>query len=121
MAHYITDADGNLIKVAGNIGSYKEYSMVPSTNYISGIFDMSQKGYHTAYYPPANGYVNIMYNGSSSDLWVQNQTAHFEVSFPSRTNAGVIIPVSKGDKIVFYSTNAGNTTYSFSRFIYSKE
>lgn len=99
----------------------KNYSMTPSSNCINNIFKMGESGYHPVYTAPANGYINIFYNGSSADLWVQNITAGYEVIFPNRGNSSVVIPVSKGDEIQFYSTNAGNTTYSYSKFIYAKE
>lgn len=99
----------------------KSYSMIPSSNCINGIIDMSKSGYHDIYTAPANGYISIFYNGSSSDLWVANLTAGYEVIFPNRGNSSVLIPVCKGDQIKFYSTNDGNTTYSYSKFIYAKE
>ena len=97
------------------------YSMVPSGNYEDMGIDFSTTGYHPTYTAPANGYVHIYFVGSASYLWVANRNANFECSLPNRANSGIVIPVSKGDVIQFYSDKAGNTTYSYSRFIYAKE
>ena len=106
-----------------------QYSMVPTRlNRIGGIIDFTEKGYHTLYTAPAKGYVCIHYSGSSADLWLANYSPSgkaedkiYEVTLPNRGNAAVLVPVGKGDKLQFYSTNAGSTTYSFSYFIYAKE
>lgn len=99
-----------------------QYTMVPSANKINNIVDFTKSKYdHAVYTAPANGFVFIFYNGSSVDLWVRNNTTGYEMIFPNRTNASVLMPVAKGDKVQFYSTNAGNTTYSWSAFYYAKE
>lgn len=99
-----------------------QYTMVPSANKINNIVDFTKSKYdHAGYTAPANGFVFIFYNGSSADLWVRNNTTGYEMIFPNRTNASVLMPVAKGDKVQFYSTNAGNTTYSWSAFYYAKE
>lgn len=98
------------------------YSMIPSSNKITNIFDFTTTGYHN-YTAPANGYVAVFCNlGSTSpnDLWLQNRTVGLEITFPRVNNTSVYVPCKKGDTIVFYTSEALTSQYNTSKFIYSE-
>lgn len=99
------------------------YSMLPSSTNISGIYDFNATGYQI-YTAPANGYVQVYFvatdSGLPADLFLKNVTTDLGISFPRRNNSECYVPCKKGDEIKFYSSSAGNTEYSYSKFIYAE-
>lgn len=99
------------------------YSMMPSSNKVTNIYDFTTTGYHN-YTAPANGYVTVFINlgtASPNDLWLQNQTVGLEITFPRVNNTSVYVPCKKGDTITFYTSEALTSQYNSSKFIYAED
>lgn len=99
-------------------------SMCPSSNRISGIYDLSIGGYHE-YYAPANGYVMVSVSMSDipADHWIINRTAELEITMSRSKNAYAFMPCKKGDRITYYFTDGATPNLDFckTRFIYAQE
>ena len=97
--------------------------MLPSSTNISGIYDFNVTGYQY-YTAPANGYVQVYFvvgdSGLPADLFLKNTTTDLGISFPRRNNSECYVPCKKGDEIRIYSSSAGNTEYSYAKFIYAE-
>ena len=123
MAHWITDANKNRIKVAGNYGISpntinSNMLGVPSNRYI----DISG----TTYTAPANGWVTVRANGNNLTgnkfCIIENQTNGLwirETVTANGTPLSILMPVKKGDIVNLTQTNINELIYF--RFYYAEE
>lgn len=122
MAHYITDADGNLIKVAGGAGYNANAVDMPSNTYEA--LTATANGTYTA---PANGWYCA--NGQSSStatvhsyitLSTQNgMTTRAQIYGTPSVGLRCFIPVKKGD-VVTLGYESNRVSFSYFRFYYAE-
>lgn len=118
-----SETDGAIVHENQFNNKISNYSMLPSSTNISGIYDFNVTGYHN-YTAPANGYVTVFINlgtASPNDLWLQNLTVGLEITFPRVNNTSAYVPCKKGDTVAFYTSEALTSTYNTSKFIYAED